>query len=412
MTGEKCQEYIQEALYYQVLPAERCVNQTMRSKPRCSDETTLIYCLAGINQFLVFIPHKDSWFSLQAPFTTGTGINDFSETSEAGSSSTESLTEAGVPAKKTRKSKRTVSVHKITKEELFYGILAVAGKVFVRVNSRAQEEVGNYVLRRLKMYSIATNTWKECKLPENTQYVLLIECDGILFNCSRKGIESYDPEKNEWILNISVALNPCQFAVSDQKRIYLYNLENGGIEIVHTDKNFVVTKNQIMWFGRFDILSLSKLDSHDVFLSLRTSSGISREIVNVRTNHWQDVNKRIYPGMSAVQPKPGVSYPHCLNQDDPWEMVYDRKNGETYVLAKWSSITDCPTAKITPKKQPPRTHSDAVLPFFKIDETRTWRRQASLSESLLSLGGNGGPGGQILQLCISDGHTSMATKIP
>ena len=381
MVSTKCQKYIQQALDYQLIPEKRCFSQTPRTKPRCTTETTVVYCMASAKHFLCFLPHKDQWYALQAPFQTGEPV---------ASGSDEAAQE----------------------EEYFYGLLSVGGYIFVRCLSRSREQVGNFALRRIQMYSITTNTWTECSLPEVVQFAILIECNGVLYSCSRKGIAAYSPERDQWSTMQTMTLNPCQFAVSDQKRIYLFNLEDGGIEIIHTDKQFQSTKNQMMWLSRFDVLSLAKLNNHDVFLSLRTSTGVLRKIVNVRTNHWQDANKRMCHGVSPINPKQGVSYPHCLNLEDPWEITFDRNKNEMFVLAKWSAISDCPVSQPSKAGTAPKRHSDAVLPFFKIDASKAWRRQASLSEVFVGQGAGALTTRQAVQLCISDGQTSMATSLP
>lgn len=58
---------IEEAMKYQLLISYQSRLQTCRTKPRCTEGKTVIYCLAGIDHFMCFIPHHNRWYSLQAP---------------------------------------------------------------------------------------------------------------------------------------------------------------------------------------------------------------------------------------------------------------------------------------------------------------------------------------------------------
>jgi len=71
-----------------------------------------------------------------------------------------------------------------------------------------------------------------------------------------------------------------------------------------------------------EVLGATKLPNHEVLLSMRMMSGISRKIFNVKSNLWRDGS--IYYGHSPVQARPGQHYPVCMDTSDMWEILCDR----------------------------------------------------------------------------------------
>ena len=80
-----------------------------------------------------------------------------------------------------------------------------------------------------------------------------------------------------------------------------------------------------------DIQSVCKLPLHEVLLSLRTISGVSRKIFNIKTCMWRDATLGYGAGVGAA--KPGVHLPQCMDPSDHWEIVCDRVENVLYILA-------------------------------------------------------------------------------
>ena len=139
----------------------------------------------------------------------------------------------------------------------------------------------------------------------------------------------------------------------------------------------------------------TKLPNSEVFLQLRTITGISRKVFNIRTNLWRDCS--ISHGLAPLQPHAGVHYPLCVDPSDPWGVVCDKSLNALYVLALKSGMADIPA-----RKHDPCVCVDGRLPFYRLDmASREWKRLANLPECLAS---------QDVQMCVVDGDDSMATS--
>ena len=147
-----------------------------------------------------------------------------------------------------------------------------------------------------------------------------------------------------------------------------------------------------------EVLNVAKLPNQEVFISMRTLTGVSRKVFNVKSNLWRDAN--LYHSSAPIQPKPGQHYPSSLNLGDAWKVLCNRSTHALYVLGTRSGFADVP-----PKprgREPVPTQMDAALPFFRFEfHGRTWHRVASLPENMSTAQ---------LSLTISDGHSSMATR--
>ena len=51
-----CTRWVQDAMTYQLLPASQTDHQTARTKPRCTGQEVLLYCLGGGKQFKCYVP--------------------------------------------------------------------------------------------------------------------------------------------------------------------------------------------------------------------------------------------------------------------------------------------------------------------------------------------------------------------
>ena len=54
-------------------------------------------------------------------------------------------------------------------------------------------------------------------------------------------------------------LKPCQFAVSESTKIYLYNLECGEAEVIYTNRNYEIRRHMVPQYAGADILNVAKL---------------------------------------------------------------------------------------------------------------------------------------------------------
>ena len=312
--SDRCKELIEEAMKYQLLPSSQSILQTCRSKPRCTTRNTVIYCLSVAN-FKCYIPEYNRWYSLASP----PGKRDIT----------------------------TVHRHSTTTPNNHCSqcyLVTVAGLVYACTQATRLEEVGNFQLIRMQQYSLNENIWKECSLPVKVSIpTFLIECNAELYACSRNAVERYVPDKNTWeVVSIS-RLSPCQFAVSDENRILLFSLEEGICQEMCMDRPNLIATRQVMSPNRFisEVISATKLPNHDVFLSLRTLSGISRKIFNVKSNLWRDAG--IFHGTSCIQPRPGQHFPHWMNPSEPWITLGDRNSNTLYILATKSGMCDIPS---------------------------------------------------------------------
>lgn len=361
MKVEGCMKLIHEAMQYQLLPRRQSSLQNLRSKPRCTLQDTVLYCLSGSEQFKCYVPRYDKWYSLTAP--NKVSENDM-ETDEKGRACHETL-------------------------------VAIGGVIFACTQATRPEEVGRFEIIRLRRFSLEENKWKPCKLPSKVGVpTFLMGCNESLYAFSRNAIEKYRMDRDLWdVVSIS-RLSPCQFAVSDDNRVLLYTLEDGISQEMNMDCPTMVNTRQVMSPNRFvtEVIRATKLPNHEVMLLVRTISGISKKIFNVKTNLWRDGN--IYHGHNPVQPKPGQHYPLCLDLLDPWHIMCDRNENMLYVLSTKSGITDLPTRSSESK-------NDGVLPFYKYNLVdKTWTRLACLPESMAASN---------IQLCLSDGQSSMSS---
>ncbi len=393
--SRRCYELIQEAMKYQLLPELQSSTQSPRTKPRCTPSDTVIYCLSGSDQFKCYIPRYDTWYSLSAPRKGTEGLSP-----------------------KFRTHSQCKDSPRVTQQNL----VSVAGMVYACTQATRPEEVGNFELIRLQQFDLSQNLWKECALPKKVSVpTFLIECNNVLYACSRNAIERYHPENNSWEVVSVSRLSPCQFAVSDDNHIFLYTLEEGICQEMAMDRPSMVTTRQVMSPNRFvtEVVSATKLPNHEIFLSLRTQSGISRKIVNVKSNLWRDAG--ILPGSSSMQYRSGQNFPLWLDPAEPWQTMCDRNHNSLFILAtksglnhiaappsstsfvhrRGSSGTGCQSSNQSDAAIPVRDLPDAVLPFFLLDiAKKSWTRLAAMPEFM---------GREPIKSCISDGQCSMGS---
>ena len=62
-----CESLVEEAMKYQLLRSSQSKLQSSRTKPRCTEDKTIIYCLAGEERFMCYVVHHNRWYSLLAP---------------------------------------------------------------------------------------------------------------------------------------------------------------------------------------------------------------------------------------------------------------------------------------------------------------------------------------------------------
>ncbi len=260
-------------------------------------------------------------------------------------------------------------------------------------------QVGHFQVKSLHRYELCQNAWHDCCLPNYVDYTTLIECSNHLYACSREAIEEYVPETNIWEMVSSAKMGPYQFAVSDENCLYFYNLVEGLSMVMRVDRHFEVKRQEIHTPTRYvaDVLGVTKLPHHEVLISLRNLTGMSRKIFNMKTNMWKDFN--LYHGLAHIQPKAGVQYPQCLDIADLWKMLCDRNCNTIYVLGTKSGMSDIPGNGKQNRNE--IRGLDGVLPFYQVNlEGQVWKRLAVLPESLNVTS---------IKLCISDGLSSMAT---
>lgn len=343
-----CTRWVNDAMKYQLLPAAQSDNQTSQTKPRCTRQQVLIYCLGVGRQFKCYVPGHNRWYSLAAPAHY--------DVTSGGS--------------------RTLR------------LLAVAGDVYTALESSHAEEVGHLVLLSLERYDIDVNEWFLCALPNQLEPpVTLIGCAGQLYACARCGVERYDSASDTWQCVASYKATPYQFAVSDSAAIHLYNLEDGTLQKIRVD-NASLTQHQIMTPNRFttDVNSVTKLPYHEVLLSLRTVGGMSRKILNIKSNLWRDAN--LSHGLGKTRQCQGFS--SCVDTNANWKTVCDRNCSTIYMVATQSSLAGIPLGGAT------GTVSHDALPFLKVDLfNREWHRLASIP-GIMAVGG--------LHLCINDNY--------
>ena len=247
-----CARWVQDAMTYQRHPASQSDHQTARTKPRCTRQEVVLYCLGGGRHFKCYVPGDNRWYSLAAP---------------------------------TRCNVTPVDCRSVK-------LLAVAGHVYAVLESSRVTEVSPLVLLSLERYDIELNGWCGCELPAQLEPpVTLIGCAGKLYACARCGVERYDLTTDTWLRVASYQATPYQFTVSDNSAIHMYNLEDGTLQTIRVD-NGSLTLRQIMTPNRYatDISSVvTKLPFHDVLLSTRTANGVYT-IFDTKTNFWRDAN--------------------------------------------------------------------------------------------------------------------------
>ena len=344
-----CMRWVQDAMKYQLLPAAQSDNQTAQTKPRCTRRQALVYSLGGRRQFKCYVPDHNRWYSLAAP----------------------------------------TRCHVTSGGSGMLRLLAVAGDVYVAVESSPAEEVGHLVLLSLERYDIDANEWGACALPDRLEPpVTLIGCAGRLYACARCGVERYDSACDTWRRVVSYKATPYQFAVSDGAAIHLYNLEDGTLQTVDVD-TASLTMRQIMTPNRFttDVTGVTKLSGHEVLLSLRTVGGVSRKILDIKSNLWRDAN------LCHDFGNPRQCQGHKTSVDTAnWKIVCDRNSTTLFLLATQVSLAGIPPGGVNGDLLPGASHDS--LSFLKVDLiSRQWRRLASLPDTM-AVGG--------LHMCISD----------
>lgn len=377
-----CYDYIEDAKRYQLLPLLQSTLQTERTRPRSTSRDTVIYCFSSSGQFKCYIPRYDKWYSLASPFFID--------------SSGMSIAEQDLKVPSTGK----------------HSLLVVSGLVYLCTHSLRHDGVegDHFDLVQIQSFCLETNSWKECSLPSKLDHpTFAMECNNTLYTCSRNAVERYHPDMDSWEVASVSRLSVCQFAVSDENKIFLYAMEDGICQEISMDRPSLVNTRQVMSPNRFvtETVGATKLPNHEVLLSQRTMSGISRKIFSVKSNLWRDGN--IYYGHSPMQPRPGQHYPVCFDTSEPWEILCDRNDQVLYVLSTKSGLTNVPQIRremsgqkvSTPAAIPAtKRKTDAVLPFYRVDMAdKSWTRLSSLPEFMAS--------SVSLQMCISDGQSSM-----
>ena len=197
-------------MQYHLLPMSQSTLQNSRTKPRClsSDRSTVVYCLAGSSHFMCFLPTQNRWFSLAAPPLCYDQVED------------------------------NITHHA--------RLLAANGLVYACVMARHPEEAGRCTMKALQKYDLSTNEWKYCSLPQGTNQSLFIECQDRLYAFSRDGVELYSVDQNLWQKVLDVKLTPCQFAMSDDHYVHLYNLENGIAQTITVGTDHQMQRTQVM----------------------------------------------------------------------------------------------------------------------------------------------------------------------
>lgn len=74
-----CNEYIEDAKRYQLLPLLQSTLQTERTKPRCTSRDTVIYCLSSSGHFKCYVPRYDKWYSLESAFFLDSFVGSIAE---------------------------------------------------------------------------------------------------------------------------------------------------------------------------------------------------------------------------------------------------------------------------------------------------------------------------------------------
>lgn len=377
MTSSACQALLQHAFHYQLQPLMQSLMQSPQTKPRygkCANKTA-IYCLSGIgHQFMCFLPNFNCWYSLRALPSVLEYTDD---------------------------------------QDLHIRLLSISQVVYACVVAKNPEQVGHSIMRAMYKYDLCNNEWQTCSLPSGSVHqCFLLECNFVLYACSRDGIQSYDSKHDTWQIVHSLELGPCQFAVSDSdtEELHFFNLESGVLQSVSVNSRTKPTmQTQVLTPSRFpaEIHDVTKLCAHDVLLTMRTVTGLSRKIFNVRSHTWRDTN--LSYGSTSGYPRGGVNHPLCIDNNDHWAVVCDRGANALYVLGMKSGLSDIPTRRRMKQREVPtqgkmaESALDARLPFYKVDLIlHTWSRLASVPEALAA---------NSLQLCINDGRSSMATGL-
>lgn len=376
-----CNEYIEDAKRYQLLPLLQSTLQTERTKPRCTSRDTVIYCLSSSGHFKCYVPRYDKWYSLASAFFLDSFVGSIAE--------------------------QDLKPPYVVKHSL----VTVSGLVYLYTHSSRPGIEGNHFeLVQIQSFCLETNSWRDCSLPSKVEHpTFLMECNNALYSCSRNAVERYHQEMDSWEVVSVSRLSVCQFAVSDENKIYLYTMEDGICQEISMDRPSLVNTRQVMSPNRFvtEVLGATKLPNHEVLLSQRTMSGITRKILSVKSNLWRDGN--IFYGHSPMQARPGQHYPVCFDTSEPWEVLCDRNKSVLYVLSTKSGLANVPQTRRDAVGQKVissvaasvgKRKTDAVLPFYKVDMTdKSWTRLASLPEFMTTRGE--------LQMCISDGQSSM-----
>ena len=127
---ESCRAMVLDAMKYQLLPTEQCHRQNLQTKPRYSRSSCIVYCMSGDKYFMCYLPAPHNrWYPLQAP--------DPCTPTVPGS--------------------------------LCYSILSVNGVVFALGAVRQVEETASSHLECLQRFSLKTNMWTRCSIPQHDQ---------------------------------------------------------------------------------------------------------------------------------------------------------------------------------------------------------------------------------------------------
>jgi len=73
----------------------------------------------------------------------------------------------------------------------------------------------------------------------------VMECNNTLYACSRNAVERYHADIDSWEVVSVSHLSPCQFAVSDDNKIFLYAMEEGISQELSMDRPTMVNTRQV-----------------------------------------------------------------------------------------------------------------------------------------------------------------------
>ena len=355
--SQYCQTVISEAMQYQIVQnnALSGLNTYLNVKPRCSKSDTIIYLLSGLDYFWCYIPHHDKWHSLQPP--------------------PHNLAEPG---------------------EKYVRLLSAGGLVYVSIQNVYPEAVEPAEIICFHKFDMDTFTWKTCSVPDPNgdtgvqTSCRLISTDGSVYAYCRNHIKRYNSGLDQWEIVSTCFLGRHELVVAESNVLHFYGFEDGVVQSVNLNTGSHVISQEPVRFVAAEIRDITQLQNNVYLLYLRTISGVSLKVFNVKTYMWQDATTVLQSGESMVNPTVGVRYPACLDPADQWLTVCDQSKQSLFVMPRKSSLSG-----LSSSLPANGAHCDATLPFLRYClRSHEWYRCASLPEGLST---------KPLQMCINQG---------